>query len=224
VHISAKIQPTDHMSTPVEYCRPPRRISGDRYHRVTTCTTLDKTLGLVQQARYLVSVCTQWDTEGAGQTEIGQLEIAVLVNQKVLWLQVTVQHATRVAVLDTLTQLHHELLDHLVVHDDLLTSKARAFGQGLASTALAHRQGFHVFLHIEVEELHDQVQLMTIGVHDVEEADDIGVVHLFEKGNLADGGRWHAFIFGFEADFLEGDNALVLCGEISRFVHDSIST
>lgn len=37
VHISAKMQPTDHMSTPVEYCRPPRRISGARYHSVTTC-------------------------------------------------------------------------------------------------------------------------------------------------------------------------------------------
>lgn len=36
VHISAKIHPTDHMSTPVEYCRPPRRISGARYHSVTT--------------------------------------------------------------------------------------------------------------------------------------------------------------------------------------------
>ena len=39
VHISAKIQPTDHMSTPVEYWRPPSRISGERYHRVTTCTS-----------------------------------------------------------------------------------------------------------------------------------------------------------------------------------------
>lgn len=36
VHISAKMQPTDHMSTPVEYCRPPRRISGARYQSVTT--------------------------------------------------------------------------------------------------------------------------------------------------------------------------------------------
>ena len=36
VHISAKIAPIDHMSTPVEYCRPPSRISGDRYHSVTT--------------------------------------------------------------------------------------------------------------------------------------------------------------------------------------------
>jgi hypothetical protein len=36
VHISAKMAPTDHISTPVEYCRPPRRISGARYHSVTT--------------------------------------------------------------------------------------------------------------------------------------------------------------------------------------------
>ena len=36
VHISAKIQPMDQTSTPVEYWRPPRRISGERYHSVTT--------------------------------------------------------------------------------------------------------------------------------------------------------------------------------------------
>lgn len=40
VHISAKIHPTDHMSTPVEYWRPPSRISGARYQSVTTCSTL----------------------------------------------------------------------------------------------------------------------------------------------------------------------------------------
>jgi hypothetical protein len=36
VHISAKMAPIDHISTPVEYCRPPSRISGERYHSVTT--------------------------------------------------------------------------------------------------------------------------------------------------------------------------------------------
>ena len=36
VHISANMQPIDHMSTPVEYCLPPKRISGDLYHKVTT--------------------------------------------------------------------------------------------------------------------------------------------------------------------------------------------
>ena len=36
VHISAKIQPTLHISTPVLYCLPPNKISGARYHNVTT--------------------------------------------------------------------------------------------------------------------------------------------------------------------------------------------
>ena len=43
VHISAKMQPTDHMSTPVEYCRPPSKISGDLYHRVTTWKNISST-------------------------------------------------------------------------------------------------------------------------------------------------------------------------------------
>ena len=34
--ISAKMQPMDHMSTGVEYCLSPSRISGARYHSVTT--------------------------------------------------------------------------------------------------------------------------------------------------------------------------------------------
>lgn len=34
--ISAKIQPRDHMSTPLVYFMEPRSISGARYHRVAT--------------------------------------------------------------------------------------------------------------------------------------------------------------------------------------------
>ena len=41
--------PTDHISTPVEYCRPPSRISGDRYHRVTT------TWMLIQHCNWLLN-------------------------------------------------------------------------------------------------------------------------------------------------------------------------
>ena len=35
---SARMQPTDHMSTGVEYTLVPRRISGALYQSVTTCT------------------------------------------------------------------------------------------------------------------------------------------------------------------------------------------
>lgn len=63
---------------------------------------------------------------------------------------------------------------------------------------------------------------MAVGVDDVEKADDVGVVHLFEERDLADGGRGHAFVFGFEADLLEGDDSLVLGGEVARFVNNSV--
>jgi len=45
---------------------------------------------------------------------------------------------------------------------------------------------------------------VAVGVHDVEESHDVWVVHLLEERDLANGGAGYAFIFGFEADFLEG--------------------
>jgi hypothetical protein len=38
---------------------------------------------------------------------------------------------------------------------------------------------------------------MTVGVDDIEQLNDIRVVHLFEERDLANGGTWDAFIFGF---------------------------
>lgn len=65
---------------------------------------------------------------------------------------------------------------------------------------------------------------MAVGVYDVQQADNVGVVHLLEQGDLANGGRGDALIFGFEADLLEGDDALVLGGEVARLVDNSISS
>ena len=63
---------------------------------------------------------------------------------------------------------------------------------------------------------------MSIGVHNVEQADDIGVVHLLEQGDFANGGGGHAFVFGFEADLLEGDDSMVRGGEVAGFVDDAV--
>lgn len=98
----------------------------------------------------------------------------------------------------------------------------RPLRQRLPSASLADGQCFHVLLQIEVEEFEDEVKLVAVGVYDVEEANNGGVVHLFEQGDLADRGRGNAFIFGFETDFLEGDDALVGGGEIAGFVDDSV--
>ena len=72
----------------------------------------------------------------------------------------------------------------------------------LPPPALAHRQRLHVLLQVQVQVLEHEVQLMTVGVHNVEQTDDVRVDHLLEEGNLADGGGGDAFVFGFETDLL----------------------
>lgn len=162
-------------------------------------------------------------TKRSRESEIPQLEVTIAVNQEILRLQIAVQHAVAVTVANTLAQLAHELLDHLVAEAEAAEVGAGALGESLAAAAVADGEGFHVFLQVEVEELHDKVQLVSVGVHDVEEADDVGVVHLFEEGDLADGGGGDAFIFGFEADFLEGYNAAAV-QEVAGFVDDSVGS
>jgi hypothetical protein len=63
---------------------------------------------------------------------------------------------------------------------------------------------------------------VAIGVDNVEQLDNVGILHFFEEGDFADGGRGNAFVFGLEADLLEGNDLLILGGEIAGFVDDSI--
>lgn len=62
---------------------------------------------------------------------------------------------------------------------------------------------------------------MAVGVDNVEKSDDVGISHLFEKGDFSDSGGRDAFIFGLETDFLQG-NDTVIVGEISSLVDDTI--
>lgn len=64
---------------------------------------------------------------------------------------------------------------------------------------------------------------MSIGVYNVEELDDVWVVHLFQKRDLANSCAGDSFIFCFEANLLESDNS-ALVEEISGFVDDAICT
>ena len=179
--------------------------------------------GAVPQRDDLVGVCAEGHTKGSREPEIRELEVAVAVDQEILGLQVAVQHAVAVAVADALAQLAHEFLDHHVAEAHAAEVWARALGESLAAPAVADGEGFHVFLQVEVEELHDEVQLVAVGVHDVEQADDVGVVHLLQEGDLADGGGGDTFIFGFEADFLQGYNAATV-QEVAGLVDDSVGS
>lgn len=58
-------------------------------------------------------------------------------------------------------------------------------------------------------------------MHNIEEAHDIGVLHLLEQRDFADGRAGHALIFGLEADLFQRDYATAV-GEIASFVYDTI--
>lgn len=62
---------------------------------------------------------------------------------------------------------------------------------------------------------------MAVGVHDVEETNDVLVLELFQEGDLADGGAWYAFVFGFEADLLEGDDLAAIV-QVAGLVDDTV--
>mmetsp|Transcript_25123 Transcript_25123/g.82338 ORF Transcript_25123/g.82338 Transcript_25123/m.82338 type:complete len:90 (-) Transcript_25123:550-819(-) len=72
VAISAKIHPTDQMSTGVEYVRDPINTSGARYHKVTTyilCYWLEVCLNRL----HLMCITADRDTKSPRQTKISKL-------------------------------------------------------------------------------------------------------------------------------------------------------
>jgi hypothetical protein len=172
--------------------------------------------------KYLMSIGPQRNAKSSSQSKIRQFQIALVVNQQVLRFQVAMKHTMAVAVSHTLEQLNHKLPDHLRTHSHGPKQLIGALGKLLSTSPLSSWNTLHVFLEIKVQEFKHEVQLVTIGVHDIEETNNVLIIHLFEQGDLANGGRGDTFIFGFEADFLESDNAVVLGGEVAGFVDDSV--
>ena len=69
----------------------------------------------VPQRDHLVSVHTDRDTEGPGQTEISNLDASVLVNQEILGLHVSVENSPLVTEQDALQQLKPVKLIQLAI-------------------------------------------------------------------------------------------------------------
>jgi hypothetical protein len=65
----------------------------------------------VPEGDNFVGVSAERDTKSASKTEIGKLQVALLVDEQVLRLEITVQDAVGVAVACTLEKLESELLD-----------------------------------------------------------------------------------------------------------------
>jgi hypothetical protein len=133
------------------------------------------------------------------------------------------QYPARVAILNALAQIEHELLDDLVVHSEVTDGGGGSSRQGLPATSISDRKGVHVLLEIQVEELHDEVELVSVCVDDVEETDDIRMVKLSQDGNLADGGARDTLVFSLETNLFESDDATVVA-QIAGFVDNTIGT
>jgi hypothetical protein len=170
-----------------------------------------------------VGVGAQGHAEGTGKTEISKLQVSFTVDEQVLWLQVAVQDAVTVAVPDALAQLAHELLDNSIAQTESVQLSTRALGKGLATTTVRDGEGLHVLLQVQVEELADKIELVAVGVNNVEQADDVGVAHLLQQGDLTDGSRGDALVLGLESDLLEGHDAPAI-SEVARLVDDAIGT
>lgn len=170
-----------------------------------------------------MSVGSKGNAKSASETEVGQLEVALSVNEQVLGLQIPVKNAMRVAVSDATTELHHELLNDGGAHSHAGQVGGASVGERLSASTLADGKGLHKLLEVQIEKFEHEVQLMTIGVDDIQETDNGRVAHFLEKRDLSDGGGGDTLIFGFETDLLQGDDTAA-GGEISGAIDDTIST
>lgn len=167
-------------------------------------------------------ISSQRNTKGPRQAKVRQFQVTLTINQEILGFKVPVEDAVAVAITDSLDKLGHELLDHCLSKTQI-GAHHRAIRQGFSTATLADRKSLHVLLEVEVKEFKDQVQLVAVCMHDIEEAYDIWVIHLFEQRNLANCGAGNAFIFGFEANLLQRDNTVGMV-EFAGFVDDTVST
>lgn len=175
------------------------------------------------ETTYLVGVCAQGNTKRSGKTEISQLEVALLVDEQVLGLEIAMKDAMGVAVADSVAQLLHKLLDHGVAETQVATPAVHdTFGQRLASATLGDGQSLHVLLQIQVEVFEDEVQLVAVCMDNIEQTHNVWVVHFLEQGDFANGRRGDAFIFCFQTDLLEGDDAVVGGAEVTGLVHNTV--
>ena len=64
--------------------------------------------GTVPEGDNFIGECVDGDAEGAGEAEVGELELAFVVDQEVLRFEVAVEHPIVVAEGDALEELVHE--------------------------------------------------------------------------------------------------------------------
>ena len=146
--------------------------------------TQEDVRGTIPQGDNLVGERVDGDTEGPCKTEIGELELALLVDEEVLGFEVSVEDAILVAEGDAPKELVHERLDGDIVQ--------------LPAVAI----GVHVLLQVLVHVLEDEHQFV-FRVDDIVEGDDALVLQLLHQRDLADGRRRRSLL-RVKVDLLQG--------------------
>lgn len=156
--------------------------------------------GAVPEGDDLVGEGVDGNAKGSSETEIGEFELPLVVDEEILGFEVAVQDAVLMAKCDTLEELVHEGFDRHVIELTALTARV------------------HEFLEIFVHVLKDEHELV-LSVDDVVEGDDVFMLELFHERDFANGGGRCAF-FAVEVDFFEGDEFAGLA--VAAFEHGRI--
>lgn len=107
------------------------------------------------------------DTKGTSQTKVSNLQCAVLVNQEVLWLKVTVEHTSLVAEEHPFHQLIQVTLSNGIekqsthIHTDRHTHVQAYLDKHWVHTAIT-RYAVKVLFEVHVHKLKDQIELLAI--------------------------------------------------------------
>ena len=145
----------------------------------------------VPQRDDLGRVAPHRDAERPRQPEVGQLQLAALVDQQVLGLQVAVQDVAAVAVREAAQQLKPGMK---VPFERNCTSRKFKIAKFNLHERLHNVrvnlavEGVEVLLEVLVAVLEDQGEF-AVRVEDVVEADNVAVVQLLEQADFAQRGR-----------------------------------
>ena len=139
----------------------------------------------IPQRDDLVTERVDGDSKRSRQSKVGQFEFSFFVDEQILGFEISMEDAIVVTERCPLEELPHEGPDD----------------GGFEGAAFSVR--IHVLFEIEVHEFEDEHEL-GLGVDDVVEADDVGMLELFHEGDFSNGGGGSAF-FCVEVDLLECD-------------------
>lgn len=143
-------------------------------------------IGVLLRGRAVARVCFE-----ARKTEVADLEVALLVDQEVGRLEVAVDDAAAVEVLDALEQLVQHV-GHVVVAE-----------------VVGADDGVQVRVHVLLDEVDLAEALEGRGLLDVEDLDDVRVVEALEELHLAQGAQTEEVPLE-RLDLLDGDHLVAV--------------